>query len=1031
MKKYILVLMNLFFYSIHLYAQFKGTLKNIEYKNNKITIEYNTNQDGSLCNGCNIACKGEYTNTLQFTATKADHNSNGYASFFLFPENAILKSNSYEFIHGFSNSTDTLLSPYVCITQDTTTYCYHDDGLPTIEDSYLDANNFYHYIGYIGGNKGNCYYLPAYKLRYTKYSSRGYYPDSLLQYYDIETYDPNNKNTFTGFQASIMPTKDNQQLIIYSTPDTNFNQYGFTKPTGFRIIKLDTNLHQTYSENIFSSYYSDTTYLNITVTNRKSTPGKIFIGGYAGYYINYSGDSSYYFLVECDSNGIVLHETLSSNISILDSVRIVNKEYSIFTTDTSTCITYYNANGDSINSVLFNQRLIHNFVKTKDNKYLFVSLNQNGNGNYDTYISVYNSVGRLIKHQLFIQYFLNEYAYNTVSLLGLDSFNNIMFFANEPSYECGMACGGVFQNIIYSSTNLESLNYVNGKIITDINRNCEENTDEIGAKNILVELKLNTKKYFTLSDDSGKYKFTPYDTGHGKVILHLENQSTYTNACQDTFDVYISDTSQNLEINFLVQTPSCGHPTPKLNVEISTPFLRRCFDNNYTLTVFNESSDTAFNSYVDIELDEHLIATDTAFSSAQNLGNNSYRFYIGNVPPLQTIRKQLKIKVDCDSTILGQTHCVKATAFPYEFCNIIDAKYMQAHTACRNDSVIFTIKNIGYPKNFQQYFRIIENDTITYNGILSFTQSISQNSLTYYNPTGKTYRLETRQYPMYVNEDTILSVTIEGCGNPNFSTGYVNLFSQDDDAPNVDIDCHQNVGSFDPNEKTAQPNGFGDSLYILPNTPIEYTIHFQNKGTFAASYITITDTLSAFFDITTFQMLSSSHPFTYAIIDSNILQFTSTSINLPAEQDDTLGSNGYIKFKISPKKNIPTATTIKNTASIIFDFNTPIITNTVIRNVTDDFLKVKIISSVKNNLTKIKTTIYPNPFNQTATLSFDYQQPTQLTIFSIDGKIMQQYQSTDNFYTIDRKQLSKGMYLYELKKISNNELLDTGKLVIQ
>ncbi|MBK8352918.1 MAG: T9SS type A sorting domain-containing protein [Saprospirales bacterium] len=97
----------------------------------------------------------------------------------------------------------------------------------------------------------------------------------------------------------------------------------------------------------------------------------------------------------------------------------------------------------------------------------------------------------------------------------------------------------------------------------------------------------------------------------------------------------------------------------------------------------------------------------------------------------------------------------------------------------------------------------------------------------------------------------------------------------------------------------------------------------------------------------------------------------------------------------------------------------------------DDFLKVKIISSVKNNLSKIKTTIYPNPFTQTATLSFDYNQPTQLTIFSMDGKIMQQYQSTDNFYTIDRKQLSNGMYLYELKKISNNELLDTGKLVIQ
>ncbi|MBP6659861.1 MAG: hypothetical protein KA174_04220, partial [Chitinophagales bacterium] len=421
-----------------------------------------------------------------------------------------------------------------------------------------------------------------------------------------------------------------------------------------------------------------------------------------------------------------------------------------------------------------------------------------------------------------------DFGYHSISLpLKIDSFNNVLgFFDYEHRYTLGIK-----YNMALIGFNLDYLNAASGTVAFDLNRNCIKDSAENPVANILVELSFKGHSYFQTTDNTGAFYISPYDTGHGKVILHLENQSTYTNACQDTFDVYISDTSQNPEINFLVQTPNCNHPTPKLNVEISTPFLRRCFDNNYSFSVFNESSDTAFNSYVDIELDAHLIATDTAFSSAQNLGNNTYRFYVGNVSPLQTIRKQLKVKVDCDSTILGQTHCVKATAFPYEFCNIIDAKYMQAHAACRNDSVIFTIKNIGYPENFQQYFRIIENDTITHDGILSFTQSISQNSLAYYNPTGKTYRLETRQYPMYVNEDTILSVSIEGCGNPDFSTGYVNLFSQDDDAPNVDIDCHQNVGSYDPNEKTAQPSGYGDSSYILPNTPLEYTIHFQNKGT--------------------------------------------------------------------------------------------------------------------------------------------------------------------------------------------------------
>ena len=826
--------------------------------------------------------------------------------------------------------------------------------------------------------------------------------DSIESYYKFQSND----------QLSSLYQNNENSIFIIRTAQAIANNIN---TISFHIMELDSNLN--FVQNRIIQHTLDSSLVDPNPFSFKKDK-----------------DNNCFFTIP---NHIWKHD---ANLAAIDSFSFANdldvdqyfrsqQHYHIYTNQQNNIIHLIDNNNDTIRTCTIPNNSNHKVLVTKDSSFVILNMEVipmiaitpaiyiwDKFGNFKTRMLVYD-----ITHTY--DWWLNNFDIK----YDIDTLDNISYGVEQEN--SGGSQGFYQYNINY--LNLKWFTNCSGKIIVDNNRNCFHDSLEIGAKNILVELQLNSKRYFTLSNDSGYYNFIPFDTGHGKVILHLENQTTYTNACQDTFDVYISDTSQNPEINFLIQTPSCSHPTPKLNVEISTPFLRRCFDNNYTLSVFNESSDTAFNSYVDIELDAHLIATDTAFLSTQNLGNNTYRFYLGNVSPLQTIHKQLKVKVDCDSTILGQTHCVKATAFPYEFCNIIDAKYMQAHAACRNDSVIFTIKNIGYPENFQQYFRIIENDTITYNGILSFTQSISQNSLAYYNPTGKTYRLETRQYPMYVNEDTILSVSIEGCGNSDFSKGYVNLFSQDDDAPNVDIDCHQNVGSYDPNEKTAQPSGYGDSSYILPNTPLEYTIHFQNKGTYAASYVTIIDTLSSLFDITTFQMVSSSHPFTYSIIDSNFLQFSSTSINLPAEQDDTLSSNGYIKFKISPKKNIPTATTIKNTASIIFDFNTPIITNTVIRNVNDDFLKVKIISSVKNNLSKIKTTIYPNPFTQTATLSFDYNQPTQLTIFSMDGKIMQQYQSTDNFYTIDRKQLSNGMYLYELKKISNNELLDTGKLVIQ
>lgn len=40
-------------------------------------------------------------------------------------------------------------------------------------------------------------------------------------------------------------------------------------------------------------------------------------------------------------------------------------------------------------------------------------------------------------------------------------------------------------------------------------------------------------------------------------------------------------------------------------------------------------------------------------------------------------------------------------------------------------------------------------------------------------------------------------------------------------------------------------------------------------------------------------------------------------------------------------------------------------------------------------------------------------------------------QSIDSQYLIDRNNNSNGMYIYELRNKQNNELLDTGKLIIQ
>ena len=137
--------------------------------------------------------------------------------------------------------------------------------------------------------------------------------------------------------------------------------------------------------------------------------------------------------------------------------------------------------------------------------------------------------------------------------------------------------------------------------------------------------------------------------------------------------------------------------------------------------------------------------------------------------------------------------------------------------------------------------------------------------------------------------------------------------------------CFEVVNSYDPNEKEVSPIG---SLGFPYNDWLTYTIHFQNTGTAPAQHIQILDTLDADLDASTFQLLSYSHAPMVQLFGSNV-KFNFPNINLPDSTTDFEGSKGYVSYRVKPLANLPLGTTIENTASIYFDFNTPVVTNTV------------------------------------------------------------------------------------------------------
>ena len=129
------------------------------------------------------------------------------------------------------------------------------------------------------------------------------------------------------------------------------------------------------------------------------------------------------------------------------------------------------------------------------------------------------------------------------------------------------------------------------------------------------------------------------------------------------------------------------------------------------------------------------------------------------------------------------------------------------------------------------------------------------------------------------------------------------------------------VGAYDPNDKSA-------AAYITPEDiaqgkPIEYTIRFENTGNFFAEKVVIQDVLESHLNPATFQWISSSHPCTWQLRSDGTVTFTFPNILLLP------GATGFVKFSVGADAGLALNETIYNTADIVFDFNAPIITNTV------------------------------------------------------------------------------------------------------
>ncbi len=187
----------------------------------------------------------------------------------------------------------------------------------------------------------------------------------------------------------------------------------------------------------------------------------------------------------------------------------------------------------------------------------------------------------------------------------------------------------------------------------------------------------------------------------------------------------------------------------------------------------------------------------------------------------------------------------------------------------------------------------------------------------------------------------------------------------------------QVVNSFDPNDKTCLEGETIAPEFI--GEYVHYQIRFENTGTAEAINVVVQDEINtAQFDVSTLQIVDTSHPMVTNIKDGNLVEFIFEDINLPF---DDANNDGYLVFKIKTLPTLELGDNISNAADIFFDFNFPIVTDDAVTFFRDE------ISSVGELNTNSSVLVYPNPTSQVFNIKSDIPL-SKIEMLDLNGKVI-------------------------------------------
>ncbi|HZV43397.1 MAG TPA: hypothetical protein VFF90_02905 [Saprospiraceae bacterium] len=214
---------------------------------------------------------------------------------------------------------------------------------------------------------------------------------------------------------------------------------------------------------------------------------------------------------------------------------------------------------------------------------------------------------------------------------------------------------------------------ISGSVYFDEDQNCVPNPDASKFSEWTVRLEGNNFTRTRPTDTEGKFSF---DVPPGTYQLTAIPPSILWQLCENTYSILVHDSDSVIQQNFFAN--SDGH-CAEMQLNFSTPFLRRCDDNTYYVTIRNAGPLATVSTILTMTMDSVFEIVSSVLPFSQS--GQDILFDLGSLAVNQEVTFSFVVHLSCDAN-LGDEHCMTGLLEDPIDCNPLNT----LHTECQVNS---------------------------------------------------------------------------------------------------------------------------------------------------------------------------------------------------------------------------------------------------------------------------------------------------------------------------------------------------------